>query len=161
MKRESGLLMPVFSLPSPYGIGGFGEEAYNFIDFLSNAKMKVWEILPLVQTGYGNSPYASVCSTSISVYYISPKTLFDMGLINKRELRGAKYKGKLVDYGFLYNNRISLLRKAFSRFDKNDSEFLTFVKGKKAFDFALFTALKIFNGQKPFYEFEDNYKFRN
>ena len=56
MERASGILMPIFSLPGKYGIGGFGREAYNFIDYLKSAGQKVWQILPLVQTGYGNSP---------------------------------------------------------------------------------------------------------
>ena len=62
MKRKSGILMPIFSLPSEYGIGDFGEQAYEFIDYLVESGQKVWQVLPLVQTGYGNSPYQSICS---------------------------------------------------------------------------------------------------
>lgn len=153
--------MPVFSLPSKYGIGDFGTEAYKFIDFLSESKQKFWEILPLVQTGYGNSPYSSVCSTSYSVYYISPEALYKDGLIKKSELKKTVYKGKYIDYGFLYENRLPLLRKAFSRFDKEDKEFLAFIKKKKAYDFALFTAIKLFEEQKPFYEWREELKLRD
>ncbi len=161
MKRESGLLMPIFSLPSKYGIGDFGKEAYNFIDFLSESNQRVWEILPLVQTGYGNSPYSSVCSSSYSVYYISPEMLFENGLIKRSELNSTKHNGKNIDYGFLYQNRIALLRKAFSRFDRSDEGFVKFIKSKRAFDFALFTSIKNAEGQKPFYEWRKDYKFRN
>ncbi len=161
MKRESGLLMPIFSLPSKYGIGDFGAEAYKFIDFLSDAKQKVWEILPLVQTGFGNSPYSSVYSSSYSIYYISPEMLFQEGLISEGELKKVRYKGKYVDYGFLYRKRIELLRRAFSRFNRQNEDFNKFVKSKKAHHFALFTAIKLFEKQKPFYEWRKEYKYRN
>ena len=69
--------MPVFSLPSEYGIGDFGSGAYGFIDYLKKAGQSVWQILPLVQTGYGNSPYSSVCSYSFNHYFISPEILLE------------------------------------------------------------------------------------
>ena len=128
MKRQSGLLMPIFSLPSKYGIGDFGKEAYNFIDFLKKSNQTIWEILPLVQTGFSNSPYSSVCSNSYSVYYISPEILYNDGLITKRELLYTKSKSKLVDYGFLYNVRLFILRKAFSRFNREKKDFIKFLK---------------------------------
>ena len=129
-KRASGILLPVFSLPSEYGIGDFGSSSYNFIDYLVSAGQTVWQILPLAITGYGNSPYSSVCSFSISPYFISPELLYKDGLITKTELNGAKKGGKLIDYGFLYSKRYDILKKAFSRFDKTDKDFLKFVKGK-------------------------------
>ena len=63
--RESGILMPVSSLPGPYGIGCFGKEAFKFVDFLADAGQKIWQILPLSPTGYGDSPYQS-CPGSCS-----------------------------------------------------------------------------------------------
>ena len=81
MTRESGLLLPVFSLPSEYGIGDFGEQCYRFIDYLKKAGQKVWQILPLVQTGYGNSPYSSVSANSFNPYFISPEELVKQGLL--------------------------------------------------------------------------------
>ena len=65
-QRISGILMPIFSLPNKYGIGSFGKESYEFVDFLSESGQKLWQILPLVQTGYGNSPYSSVSSQSFT-----------------------------------------------------------------------------------------------
>ena len=64
MQRKSGILMPIFSLPSPFGIGDFGSGAYSFIDYLKSANQKVWQILPLAPTGAGNSPYSSISSKS-------------------------------------------------------------------------------------------------
>ena len=60
MKRASGIIMPVFSLPGKYGIGTFGKEAYDFIDFLSDAGQKYWQVLPMGPTDCGNSPYSSL-----------------------------------------------------------------------------------------------------
>ena len=161
MDRKSGILLPIFSLPSKYGIGDFGKSAYNFIDFLSEAKQTLWEILPLVQTGWGNSPYSSVYSSSLSYYYISPEKLYNDKLITKSELKSLEYNGKYIDYGFLYNTRREILKKAFSRFDRKNKEFLAFVKSKKAKDFALFLTIKNANNQKPFYEWEEGLKYRD
>ena len=161
MKRQSGILMPVFSLPSEYGLGDFGQSAKDFIDYLKEAGQSVWQILPLVQTGYGNSPYSSVCSYSYNPYFISPEILFDKGFATREETDFCKTDGKQVDYGFLYSVRLPLLKKAFSRFDKNDAEFLKFKRSGRFYNYALYMALKDASGQKRFYEWEDCYKRRD
>lgn len=153
--------MPVFSIPNKYGIGDFGKESYNFIDFLVKAKQSVWQILPLVQTGYGDSPYSSVSSNSFNPYFISPDVLKDKGLLNEEELKFALRDGKYIDYGELYCVRYPLLKKAFSRFDKKDEGFTKFVKSKKALDYALFMAIKEASGYKHFYHWEDGLKYRD
>ena len=122
MERRSGILMPIFSLPNKYGIGSFGKEAYKFVDFLQLAGQKIWQILPLVQTGYGNSPYSSVCSYSFSPYYISVESLCEQGLITKAEAKFALSDKQCVDYGDIYAVRYPLLRKAFERFDKESKK---------------------------------------
>jgi len=128
LSRKSGVLMPIFSLPSKYGIGDFGKESYNFIDLLYKSGQKVWQILPLVQTGYGNSPYSSVCSDSFSPYYISIELLIEQGLITKEEAKFSLSDKERIDYGELYAVRYPLLEKAFSRFDKNLPQFLCWQK---------------------------------
>lgn len=155
MERKSGILMPIFSLPSKYGIGDFGEQAYEFIDYLKTAGQKVWQVLPLVQTGYGNSPYQSVCGNSLNPYFISPKLLFSQKLITKKELDSTLYEGKYIDYGFLYNVRYSLLEKAFSRFDKENIDFIKFVKKGEYKDYALFMTAKEKFGFKDFVCWDD------
>ncbi len=160
-KRASGILAPIFSLPNEYGIGDFGSCCYKFIDYLNSAGQTVWQILPLVETGYGNSPYSSVSSASFSPYFISPEIMYREKLITKQELNSQKFYGKTIDYGFLYSKRYALLKKAFSRFDKNDLEFKKCVKAKKYLDYALFMSLKIKNDYKPFYEWETPYKTRD
>lgn len=146
--------MPVFSLPSKYGIGDFGKTAYNFIDFLKKSGQKVWQVLPLVQTGYGNSPYSSVSSKSFNPYFISPELLKEQGLITKAELDFSRADGKYINYGELYAVRYPLLRSAFNRFDKQNKAFQKYVKSKESLDYALFMAIKFASGQKHFYEWD-------
>ncbi len=153
--------MPIFSLPSKYGVGNFGEESYKFVDFMKSSKQKLWQILPLVQTGYGNSPYSSVCSESFNPYFIDLESLYKKGLLTRKELDYAKADGKIIDYGKLYEVRTLLLRRAFNRFDKKDKEFSAFVKRKEYYDYALFMAIKEHSNYKPFYEWEDCYKYRD
>ena len=157
MERKSGILMPVFSIPSEYGIGDFGENAYAFIDFLKKAGQKVWQVLPLVQTGFGNSPYSSVCGNSFSPYYIAPDILVKEGLITNEEADFSLNCEKYVNYGFLYSVRYPLLTKAFSRFDKGCKEFKEFKNNGEYYDYAVFMALKNAYGQKPFYEWGEEY----
>lgn len=161
MKRQSGILLPIFSLPSKFGIGSFGLEAYEFIDYLKSAKQSVWQILPLVQTGYGNSPYSSVCSYSFNPYFISLDLLLKDGLIDKKDLKTAEYDGKYIDYGFLFNVRYPILRKAFSRFNKESLAFKKFVKTGEFRDYALFSAIKIKTNYLPLVEWENGLKYRD
>lgn len=146
--------MPIFSLPNKYGIGSFGNESYKFVDYLEKAGQKVWQILPLVQTGYGDSPYSSVSSQSFNPYFISIDGLKNKGLITNAEAKFAVAEDGLINYGNLYAVRYPLLRKAFERFDKQDKDFKRFVKSKKAYDYALFMSIKYASGQKHFYEWE-------
>ena len=152
--------MPIFSLPNKYGIGSFGAESYKFVNFLSESGQKLWQILPLVQTGFGDSPYSSVSSESFNPYFISVDGLKEKGLITASEAKFAVCEEGLIDYGNLYAVRYPLLRKAFSRFDKNDRAFKSFVRGKEAYDYALFMAIKYASGQKHFYEWEDSLRRR-
>ena len=161
MKRRSGILKPIFSLPSKYGMGSFGEESYKFVDFLSESGQTLWQILPLVQTGYGNSPYSSISSTSFNPYFISVEKLKDEGLLTQAEVKFALAGGNTVDYGNLYAVRYPLLREAFKRFNREDKEFCAFIKSKKAYDYALFMAIKYASGQKNFFEWEEGLKYRN
>lgn len=162
MERKSGILCPIFSLPSKYGIGSFGKESYDFIDFLSESGQKVWQILPLVQTGYGNSPYSSVSSESFNPYFISLETLKKDGLLTSAELKFALVLDKqYIDYGELYSVRYPLLRKAFERFDKENKEFKSYLRSKKSYDYALFMAIKYASGQKHFYEWSNEFKYRD
>ncbi len=159
--RRSGILLHISSLPNKYGIGSFGKECFDFIDFLVSAGQSVWEILPLGQTGFGDSPYSSVCSYSYNPYFISLEILVKNGLLKRAELKEHEDGTAFVDYGKLYYNRYGLLRLAFSRFDKEDKQFKCFVKKGKYRDYALYMTIKEKQSNRAFYDWEDCYKYRD
>lgn len=145
--RRSGVLMPVSSLPSRFGIGGFSKEAYDFVDFLAASGQTLWQILPLGPTGYGDSPYQSFSTFAGSPYYISLDTLIEDGLLTEEECSSVDFGNdtKKVDYEKIYNTRFQLLRKAFERVDlKRDSEYKVFVEDNKQWleDYVMYMAIK-------------------
>ena len=89
MQRSSGILMPVFSLPSPYGIGTLGQAARDFIDFLKAAGQSWWQILPVGPTGYGDSPYQSFSAYAGNPYLIDLDLLRQDGLLTQPEIDSA------------------------------------------------------------------------
>lgn len=115
--RCSGILMHITSLPGPYGVGTMGKQAFEFVDFLYEAGQSCWQILPLNPTGYGDSPYQSYSAFAGNHYLIDLEKLVEEGLLLEEELRDIEWcrKDTKVDYGLLYNNRLSVLRKAFER----------------------------------------------
>lgn len=114
--RSSGILLPVFSLPGDYGIGTLGKSARQFIDFLAAAGQKVWQILPLVPSGSGNSPYMSPSAFAGNPLLLDLEELAALGLLTPEELSTARFPDPdRVDYGWLRENRYSLLNKAWSR----------------------------------------------
>ncbi len=161
--RASGILMPIFSLPSAYGIGTFGREAYRFADFLCEAGQSFWQILPLNPTNYGDSPYQSFSSFAGNPYFIDIEMLIESGLLRKAEADSYPFGNDLceVDYGLLYENRLSLLRKAFARFKPN-SDFANFCNENAVWldEYALFMAIKSENGDRAWYEWDDPLKNR-
>ena len=144
MKR-TGILLPIFSLPSKYGIGNIGREAYKFIDFLSETGQSIWQILPLSQTSFGDSPYQSPSAFALNPYFIDPDALVAKGYVTKNELSMLPLGGARVDYGELYETRYPFLRLAYSRFEKNiPRAFYSFCKREREWldDYALFMAIK-------------------
>ena len=105
MERGAGVLCHISSLPGKYGIGTLGKEAYDFADFLKSARVKYWQILPLAQTGYGDSPYSSVCCNSGNPYFIDLEALRDEGLLDEDELASCEMPQGETDYGALYKTR--------------------------------------------------------
>ena len=89
-KRSAGILMPVFSLPGEYGIGSFGKDAEEFIDIVAETGNRVWQVLPMGPTSYGDSPYQSFSSFAINPYYIDLEGLKEEGLLTEEELREEK-----------------------------------------------------------------------
>ena len=148
-RRKSGILMPISSLPSPYGIGSFGKGAYNFVDFLVETGTKCWQVLPLNPTSYGDSPYQSPASVAGNPYFIDLDILHKRGLLTKDELSENVNRSLRVDYGWLFNTRYTVLRKAYSRFKEGGGdksrEYRSFLKKNSQWlsDYSLFMALKV------------------
>lgn len=161
--RGSGVLFPIFSLPSAYGIGCFSQEAYDFIDFLKKAGQTYWEILPLGPTGFGDSPYQPVSSFAGNPYFISPDGLIEEGLLTKEEAEAYSFGDDIhkIDYGALYNYRYPMLKQAFARF-KPDADYRKFVN-KEAYwlkDYARFMTLKNLEEGKSWQDWPAAYKKR-
>ena len=163
-RRRCGILMPVFSLPSPYGIGSLGKAAYDFVDFLEAAGQSYWQILPLGPTGYGDSPYQSCSTFAGNHYLIDLDILVEEGLLEREDLEGIQWcrRADKVDFGLLYDHRLNVLRKAYSRFSGGGA-FEAFLAQNKAWlpDFALYMALKDRFGGQPWYQWEPGLKFRD
>jgi len=159
--RAAGVLMPVSSLPSPFGIGTLGKGAYDFIDWLEKAGMKIWQVLPLLPTGYGDSPYQSFAADALNYYFIDFALLETEGLLEKSEYEKITWGEDIrrVDYGRQFAYKTEILRKAFARFDQSDKEWLRFLKKGKYNDFALFMSLKVRFLYRPWEEWDE--PFRN
>lgn len=143
--RESGILMPVSSIPSKYGIGCFSKEAFEFIDFLVAAGQKMWQVLPLGPTSYGDSPYQSFSTFAGNPYFIDLEALIGCGLLSYEECDACDFgeDEKSVDYEALYKSRYKVLKKAFRRFTSN-REYETFVEENKDWldDYSMYMAIK-------------------
>ena len=163
--RESGVLMHITSLPGPCGIGTMGKYAFSFVDFLKAAGQSYWQILPLTPTGYGDSPYQSCSTFAGNHYLIDLPSLVEEDLLKPEEITAIDWCScsERVDFGTLYNNRLRVLRLAYSRFQDKDEECAKFRAMNDSWlpDFALFMALKEEHGGKPWYEWEDGLKFRD
>lgn len=124
MKRECGMLLPVASIPSKYGIGTFSKEAYRFVDQLKEAGQRYWQILPLGPTGYGDSPYQSFSAFAGNPYYIDLEQLIEDGLLTAEECDSADFGSddRDIDYEKIYRNRFPLLRMAFVRWKEKQAK---------------------------------------
>lgn len=147
IKRSSGILMPLFSLPSPYGIGTLGSCAREFIDFLSNSGQSWWQILPVGPTSYGDSPYQSLSTYAGNPYLIDLDILKQDSLITQEEIDEIFWgdNPEKVDYGALYQGRFILLQKATERgFERDKQEVAKFEAENAGWlpDYVLFMALK-------------------
>ncbi len=149
-ERFAGVLLPITALPSPYGVGTVGAVARDFVDFLASAGQKIWQVLPIVPTGFGDSPYASSCASAGSPYLIDIDELIDGGLITRAEAEEYSCEaGNGVRYDLLFNRKIPLLKLAFSRFDREAPEFKAFLARGEHLDYAMFMAIKESCGWKP------------
>lgn len=164
VKRTAGILLPVSSLPSAYGIGTLGSAAYDFVDFLVRAGQSIWQVLPVGPTGFGDSPYQPFSAFAGNPYFIDLDILKLSGLLTQKEIDQFT-PGKneaVVNYGCLYETRFELLQKAFDRFDTNDKAYLVFCREKSDWldDYALFMAVKEHFKNKDYGEWDDDIRLR-
>lgn len=163
--RRNGMLLPIASLPSPYGIGGFSKEAYEFIDLLEETGQKLWQILPLGPTSYGDSPYQSFSTFAGNPYFIDLDILAEKGWLTKEACEASDYgdNESYIDYGRIYNSRFVLLKQAFLNSDiLSDEKFTEFCKANQHWlpDYALYMALKNQNDGKSWIEWEEEIRLR-
>ena len=147
MERRSGILMHIASLPGKYGIGTFGKSAYEFCDFLKKSGQKYWQILPLGQTSYGDSPYQSFSAFAGNPYFIDLDILHEKGLLSKEDYEDINFgdNPEVIGYGLMFTEKMSVLRKAYSNFNvKENQEFREFIEEESEWieDYSLFMALK-------------------
>ena len=142
--RYSGILLHISSLPNDYGIGTFGRSAYEFVDFLNKAGQKYWQILPLGPTSYGDSPYQCFSAFAGNPYFIDFDLLKEDDLLSIDDYIELKNSNLKVNYEWLYHTRFSVLKKAFSNFNKNDESYKKFKDENSGWldDYSLFMALK-------------------
>ena len=166
--RKSGMLMPVSALPGAYGIGCFSKEAYEFVDILKEAGQKLWQILPLGQTGYGDSPYQSFSTFAGNPYFIDLETLIEDELLTKEECDQADFgeNEEEIDYEKIYNARFKVLKLAYKRAKKNglmeSKAYRTYLEEEKAWlaDYALYMAVKDSFDGKSWDQWEEDIRLR-
>lgn len=164
--RKAGILAHPTSFPGPYGIGDLGNSAYRFIDFLEASGQKLWQVLPIGPTGYGDSPYQSFSSFAGQPLIISPDVLIEMGLLTHQDVVSPMtWDPCCIDYGPAIEFKFSILRKAFENFDNGayddiETEFKKFNRKHKAWlaDYALFMASKDFHKGVVWTEWDESIK---
>jgi 4-alpha-glucanotransferase len=148
--RASGILLHPTSLPGPHGIGDLGPEAHSFLDFLAAGGHKLWQVLPLNPTGYGDSPFQSFSASAGNPLLINLDQLVAQGVLTKADLTSTlAFPPESVDYGRVIAFKVPLLRKAASNFLESASgadrrRFESFCQANDNWlgDFALFMACK-------------------
>ena len=174
--RESGILMPVSSLPGGYGIGSMGAPARKFVDFLATAGQTIWQILPVGPTGYADSPYQSCSAFAGNPYFIDLDALKADGLMTAAQLKAEPWGTDplSVDYGTLYTSRYKVLRAAYAAWREKyagrfgcahyyPDDYYAFTLTNESWlnDYALYMALKTANGMKSWAEWPREYRLRD
>jgi 4-alpha-glucanotransferase len=156
-ERSTGILLPIFSLPSKYGIGTLGKEAYKFIDFLRSAGQKYWQILPIGHTSYGDSPYSCFSVFAGNPYFIDLDVLFEEGFIEETDLKGIDFGSddERIDYKKIFETRYGILKKAYLNKGMSCDLASFTCNNPWVSDYALFMSLKYKNNQLPWYKWDE------
>jgi len=163
-ERSSGILLHISSLSGDGGIGTFGKEAYKFVDFLKKSGQKLWQILPLGTTSYGDSPYQSFSAFAGNPYFIDLEPLIDRGCLTRQEeeVTDLGENREYIDYEKLYKNKFKLLKKAYLNENNFFLEEIEKFREKNIYwidDYALFMALKDKNNGKEWIKWVKEEKF--
>ena len=166
-ERRSGILLHPTSLPSAYGIGDFGPSAYDFIDFLADSGQKLWQMLPLGPTGYGDSPYQTLSAFGGNPALISPELLIQEGLLDSSQIKRPDFNLSRVDYNAVIPYKLDLLKQAYQNFKQDpkhplQKQFEKFCQKEAAWldDFVLFSALKVHHQERPWTEWPKALRMR-
>lgn len=164
--RASGILMHISSLPSNYGIGTMGDEAYKFVDFLAAAKQTYWQMLPICPTSYGDSPYQSFSTHAGNPYFIDLDMLAEDGLLEESDYKDIDWGAdeQRTDYEKIYKNRFKVLKIAYNNFKKlNRLSFDLFLEKNEMWisNYALFMSIKDEYNGKPWLEWDEGLKRRD
>ena len=168
LERGAGILLPISSFPSPYGIGTMGRDAYDFVDMLKRAGQKYWQVLPIGPTSFGDSPYQSFSAFAGNPYFIDLDTLIEEGLLKKEEVESYKWADSddEIDYARIYRQRFEVLRKAFGRAKETDgrdyADFMKFLDENEQWidDYALYMAIKADHNNREWLAWEPAIKKR-
>ena len=163
--RKSGVLLPVASLPSAYGIGCFSREAYRFVDWLKEAGQSCWQILPLGPTSYGDSPYQSFSTFAGNPYFIDPEDLIERGWITRQQCDGYDFGSnpEAVDYARIYGSRFRLLRTAWKNSHIAEDKGFDKFRRENAFwleDYSLYMAVKASFDSVSWIEWDEDIRTR-
>lgn len=161
LQRGAGILLPIGSLPSRFGIGSLGREASRFVDFLCEASQTYWQVLPVGPTGYGDSPYQSFSAFAGNPYFIDLPTLGEQGLLTEEELFSYELTSEQIPYETIYKTRFAALRTAATRFE-DDEDFAAFCRAEAAWldDYALYMTIKGRHGEHEWTRWEAPYRTR-
>lgn len=160
-KKESGILLPLSAVPSDYGIGSLGEQAYRFADFLKQSRQSYWQMLPLCPVGKGNSPYSALSTFAGEILYIDLDILVANNLLDVSDIQKKSFP-KNVDYKSVRKFKLPLLKKAADNFNTKDKNFIRF-KNENSYwlkDYCLFMAMRDNNSGLPFLKWDDMLKYR-
>ena len=162
LTRSSGVLMHITSLPNAFGIGSFGQSAYEFVDFLVETKQTYWQILPLTTTSYGDSPYQSFSAIAGNTHLIDFDLLTQMDLLKEADYASVNFGDDPtnVDYERVFYVRRTILEIAVKNFLANQAfqaDFKNFEKNNRLWldDFAEFMAIKEHFGNQALQKWDD------
>lgn len=165
-ERAAGILLPISSLPSKYGIGTLGKEAYRFVDQLKEAGQRYWQVLPVGPTSFGDSPYQSFSAFAGNPYFIDLECLVEQGLITEEDVSSCDWGTNPadIDYEKIYNSRFVILHKAYrASHCSKEKEYQRFVKKSEYWleDYSLYMALKFYFGGKEWLAWEENIRMHH